>query len=477
MSVRKLYTIFFALGIFFIPFNQFEGLPFLGEYSDESATYFFLIGLVFLLIESFVIGKISIPYKNSLTLLLFLFIIWTAFSTLINIETVSTSYFKQTSGFNRYIRQSISLIISAVFFTIFFWNVIKNYAVFEIFKFIRKIILYSFLFVSVYGFIEIAIVFFGMGFLKPVLESFEYFPFVNTYYHEGGRIGISSVTFEIPSLGTYLITVFPWMVSYIYTEKKLYKYIPLLFILILLFFSDSRSALIVILSQIAVFTFLLILDSRYRKKTLKILRFGIALVVLATFVKSDQIIKTVEEKADRVDFVNNLTSSVSNQSRFGIQYATLQVFKENPIAGVGLGQVAYHNRYHYPYWATHNNWEFDLKYNNQTVKSFPPLYNLYTRILGELGIIGFLLFGGLIFLTLYYSFLLWKISNDRYRFVGMILLISFVGMSINWLQLDHFKQYGFWLSLVILIKCRTDFKNKKFYNEEAEPDSISNHFS
>lgn len=468
MSLRKIYTLLFVLGIFFIPFNQFEGLPFLGEYSDESATYFFLLGFVLLFIESSIKGKLDIPYKNSLSFLLICFILWTALSTLINFDTVSTNFFKQTSGINRYIRQSISLLISAVFFTILFWNVIRNYSVFEIFILIRKIILYSFLFVSIYGFIEIAIVFFGMGFLKPVLESFEIFPFVNTYFHEGERLGISSVTFEIPSLGTYLITVFPWMISYIFTENRIYKYIPLSFIIILLFFSDSRSALIVIFVQIVVLGMLLLLDNRYRKNTIKILQYGIVLLVLAALVKSDQILKTVEEKADRVDFVNNLTSSVSNQSRFGIQYATLQVFKENPIAGVGLGQVAYHNRYKYPFWATHNNWEFKLKYNNQTVKSFPPLYNLYTRILGELGIIGFFIFIGLLFLTLYYSFLLWKISNDKYRFVGVILLISFVGMSVNWLQLDHFKQYGFWLSLILLIKCRIDFKNKKFYDEKTE---------
>jgi len=460
ISLKNIYTLFFFLGIFFIPFNEFEGLSFLGEYSDESATYFFLGGFFILIIESLFKGKISIPYKNSLAFLLVGFIIWSGVSTLINFETVSTNYFKQTSGFNRYIRQTISLLIPSVIFTILFWNVIKNYSVQRIFLLIRKVFLFSFIFVSVYGFIEIAIVFFGMGFLRPVLESFDIFPFVNTNLNMGGRKGISSVTYEIPALGTYLITVLPWMVSYIFTEKKLYKFIPLSFILILLFFSDSRSALIVIFALLLALLALLILDVRYRAHTLKFLQYSAILVALAALVKSEEIIATIQEKADRIDFAKNLTENVSNKSRFGIQYATLEVFKENPITGVGLGQNSYHALHHYPYWATVNNYEFELIYKNQSVKSFPPNYNYYTRTLAELGIIGFLLFGSLLFLCFYYSFLIWKTSSNKYRFVGVILLLSFIGMAINWMQLDYFKQYGFWLSLILLIKCIYDFKRE-----------------
>ena len=461
MSIRKIYTVLFFLGLFFIPFNEFTGLFFLGEYSDESATYFFLVGFIFLMMESLLRGKISIPYKNSLALLLIGFITWASLSTLINFDTVSTNYFKQTSGFNRYIRQNFSLLISAVVFTLLFWNVIKNYSVYRIFILIRRVLLYSFIFVSVYGFIEIAIVFFGMGFLRPVLESFDIFPFVNTNFNVNAeRRGISSVTFEIPALGTYLITILPWMVSYIFTEKKIYRFLPLPIIMVLLFFSDSRSALIVILAQLFFLVFVLVLDVKYRANTLKVLRYGAALIAIVLLVKSEQIIKTVEERADRLNFSKNLTENVSNKSRFGMQYAALQVFKENPVTGVGLGQVAYHSRFHYPYWATQKNYEYKLYYKNQTLKSFPPNFNFYTRILAELGLVGILLLLSLFFLCIYYSILYWKYSSDKYRFIGVILLISFVGISINWMQLDYFRQYGFWLCLILLIKCRYDFKKK-----------------
>ncbi|MBA5629204.1 O-antigen ligase family protein [Moheibacter lacus] len=458
MSLRKIYTILFALGVFFIPFNEFEGMSFLGEYSDESATYFFLIGFVFVIIESGIKGKFSFPYRNSLSILLICFILWTVLSALINFETISTSYFKHTSGISRYIRQSISMLISAVIFTILFWNVIKNYSVMNIFLFIRKIFLFSFIFVSVYGFIEIAIVFFGMSFLIPVLESFDIFPFVNTSLSIGRRLGISSITFEIPALGTYLLTILPWMVSYIFTEKKVYKYIPLGVILVLLFFSDSRSALIIISVQLLVLLFLFIYDIRFRAGTIRILKYGVVLIFLLTLFKSEQIINTFYEKTDRINFSKNLTKNVSNKSRFGMQYAAIQVFKENPITGVGIGQLTYHSRDHYPYWATVNNYEYDLFYKNQNLKSFPPIYNFHIRVIAELGLIGIIIWLSLLFLTIYYSLLYWKFSSNQYRFIGVILLLSFIGLSINWLQVDHFKQYGFWLCLILLIKCRLDFR-------------------
>lgn len=459
VSLRKIYTLLFFLGLFFIPFNEFDGLEFLGEYSHEAATYFFLVGFMFLCVEFLFQGKVVFPYKSILIVLLFSFCVWTVISTLLNYETVSYNYFKQTSGFNRFIRQSFSLLFSAIVYTFLFWNVIKNYKVYDIFIRIRKVFLFSFLFVSLYGFIEILIVFFGMGSLRSVLDIFEYFPFVNNHIIPGGRKGISSVTFEIPALGTYLIMVFPWMVSYIFTEKRLYKFIPLIFLLILLFFSDSRSALIVIFLQLFALLVLLLLDVKYRKSTINVLKFGVVGVVLLLAVNSETVIEVVAEKADRVNFSKNLTENVSNKTRFGIQHATIQVFKENPIIGVGLGQSTYHSLPHYPYWSTVDNWEFELKYLDQTIKSFPPNYNIYTRLAAELGIIGLLLFVFLILGCFYYSFLVWKKSDDSYRFVGVILLLTFVGMAINWMQLDYFRQYGFWLGLMLLIKIGMDRKH------------------
>lgn len=459
VTLKHIYTFLFFVGLFFIPFNEFEGLSFLGEYQSEAATYFFLSGFLVCLADSFFKKRINFPAKNPLILLLSAFIIWTFLSTLINYPTVSESFFKATSGISRYIRQTISLLISAVCFTFLFWNVIKDYSLQDIVLKIRKVLLYSFIFVAVYGFIEIGIVYFGMGFLKPVLDAFEYFPFVTTDLNTGERIGISSVTFEIPALGNYLIFVTPWLVSYIFTHKSLFRFIPLLVSVILMLFSDARAAFVVILLQLICLIVILLLDERYRKNTLTGVKvFGIV-TVLAVALNTETIYKSVNEKLDKLNFSKNLTKNVSNQSRFGMQYAALKVFSENPMCGVGFGQGTYHMMHHYPYWSTANNWEFQYMYKNQQEKAFPPQFNMYTRLLAEVGIIGFILFSSLVILSIMYSILCWKSCKAENKYIGVILILSFIGLCVNWLQSDFFRHYGFWLCLMILVRWLYVYKN------------------
>ncbi len=466
ITLKHIYTFLFFIGLFFIPFNEFKGLSFLGEYQNEAATYFFLSGFLVCLADSLLKKRISFPAKHPLILILSAFILWTFLSTLINYPTVSESFFKSTSGVSRYIRQTISLLISAVCFTFLFWNVIKDYSLQDIVLKIRKVLLYSFIFVAVYGFIEIGIVYFGMGFLKPVLDAFEYFPFVTTDLNTGERIGISSVTFEIPALGNYLIFVTPWLVSYIFTHKSLLRFVPTLISVILMLFSDARAAFVVILLQLICLVVILLLDERYRKNTLAGIKIFSFVAVLAIALNTETIYKSVNEKLDKLNFSKNLTKNVSNQSRFGMQYAALQVFQENPVCGVGFGQGTYHMMHHYPYWSTSKNWEFELMYKNQKEKSFPPQYNMYTRLLAEVGIIGFLLFISLLILSIIFSFSYWKKSNPDTRYIYVVLLISLIGFSVNWLQSDFFRHYGFWLVLVLLIKALIDLNSKKINLQE-----------
>ncbi len=299
-----------------------------------------------------------------------------------------------------------------------------------------------------------------MGFLKPILYSFDYFPFVNTHISVGGRIGISSVSYEIPALGNHLIFVIPWMLSYILTEKSLLRFIPSLVVIILVLFSDARAAFVIVLFQVFCFVIMLLFDNRYRKPTLFSLKLVGVLASVILLLNSEKIYKSTSEKIDKLNFSKNLTKSVSNQSRFGMQYAALQVFKENPICGVGFGQGAYDMRNHYPYWATANNWEYRLLYKNQAEKSFPPQFNIYTRLLAEVGLVGTLLFLGLLFLCMYYSLIYWvKVKNNK-KYIGVILLLSFIGFSINWLQMDFFRQYGFWLCLILLVSTLNSFNSK-----------------
>jgi len=452
IELSKVYQYLFFLGLFFFSFNEYEGISFLGEFKTESGVLFLLLGFFVLLIEAFVIKKITIPYRSLLFQLLIGFIIWCLLTTILNISTVSSSYFKHTGGINRFLRQYFALCLSSVIFFLFYWNVLHKMKVHDILYNIRKVFLGSLIVAMVYGLLETMITVFGQSFLYPILKVLNYFPFIEVSLHTGGRI--SSIAYEPPFLAIYLITISGWMFSYILTEKSPLKFLPAGAVLFLTYFSGSRTGLIVVLIQVIIFGFFLYNDERFKSYIIKFIVGFTTIFCILLFFKGEKILKSLGEKADSLDFKKNLTKNVSNQSRFGMQYASIQTFLENPIIGVGFGQQTYHNRTHYPSWATRNNYEFELLYKNKKEKSFPPGYNIYTRLLAETGLIGITLFLMLLYLSINEIYFLMKKADNEQKIILIILLISLIGLYINWFQIDTFRMYGVWLSLAILIRIR-----------------------
>lgn len=449
LSLQKISKYLFLLGLFFIPFNSFEGVDSLGEFRNESAAYFFIIGFLLMLIIAVIRKQLYLPYMNILFQMLILFIAWCFLATVFNIPTVVENYFKHTGGINRFIRQYFSLIISSIFLFLFYWSVIRRMEAKQILLVVRKVFLLSLGFVSVYAVFEILISIFDRTEFISVLRLFNYFPFLEVVLHQDR---ISSVSYEPPFFAIYLITIAGWMFSYILTSSGVKRFLPMLLILILTFFSGSRTALVVVSFQLLIFFFFLLLHNKFRKYILLFLGGSIiVLTVLFTF-NSEKVMAAVIEKMDSLNFKENLTESVSNKSRLGIQVASLHVVKQHPIIGVGFGQQAYHNRFHYPHWATHNNYEFDLMYKNQDVLSFPPGYNIYIRILTETGIVGLSILLCLIISIFYIVYKLYMKTTAESKVLSLVLFISFSGMCLNWLQIDTFRLYSFWICLGILIR-------------------------
>jgi hypothetical protein len=385
--------------------------------------------------------------------ILIIFLAWCVVTTLLNLPTVIESYFKHTYGLNRFVRQYFALILSTIVFFTLYWNVIKNMPINDILFKIRKVFFLSLIVASVYGFFETLFTVFHIGPAFKVLNLLGYFPFLEPKVHEER---ISSIAYEPPFLAIYLITIAGWMFSYILTEKKIYRFVPTLAIIVLTYYSGSRTALLVIFIQLGVFLSYLYKSDKYRVY----LTYMAAVIMFATVallaINAEKVVKSVETKLESLNFKDNLTKNVSNKSRFGMQYASLHVFKENPIEGVGFGQQTYHSRHHYPGWATRENYEFKIWYKNPNEKSFPPGYNLYIRLLAETGLIGTGIFLALVYLVIKKSRILFRTRTGDEKMLSMILFISFVGFAINWFQIDTFRIYGFWLCLAILIKLNSN---------------------
>lgn len=453
VTLKNIYTLLFFLGVFFIPFNDFEGLSFLGEYKNEAATYFFLGGFFVVCIEALLKTKLYFPIGSIYVQLILLFILWTLVTFILNYSSISESYFKQTGGVNRFIRQFISLIFSTIIFSALFWNVVRKNDIKSLFYRIRRVMLWSLILVFFYGFIEALIVIFNIEQFIPLFYFLDIFPFINGHLHTGNRI--SSVSYNVPALGNYLITVAPWMFSYFITSKKWFQRLsPLLIILLLTFFSGSRTALINVTLQFLLIGLFLISQRKIRERLYVILKYISPLFIVFLFLNGGTFFSTIYQKLDSLNFSKNLTESVSNKTRFGMQYASLRVFQESPIVGVGLGQETYHKRKYYPIWATENNHEFSTVFENEAIPSFPPAYNIYTRLLAETGIIGTFIFLFFLFVSTYSAYYYFLRLNGDYKIIALVIFVSFVGLFVNWLQTDFFRQYGVWLCLMLLIRLK-----------------------
>jgi O-antigen ligase len=448
------------VGIFYIPFSSFKGPAFLGEYQREPAAIFMGLAFLCLALQASLTKKLNIPFRNLLFQALLVLMGWFVLTFFINIVDISQYYFKETSGIERFIRQFAVLIISGILFLITFYNVFRRYDNVRLFYKVRKVFFYSMIMVTSYGILEILIIRFNMVFFYNILWIYKWFPFTDVYLHFG-HDRISSVTYEAPALATYLLTVSGWMFSYIITEKGLKRFIPAIAVIVLALFSDSRAGLVIIGVQVLLFGFLLIKKKEHHSLFLKVIALSTVLVLAVGIFKGQEIADYITEKITSFG-VQDDDHSISNRSRFGIQYASYQVFKENPIVGVGYGMQAYEARDKYPNWATVGNWEFKLKYLNETFPSFPPGYNVYTRILAETGIIGMALFLAFLILLFAACLSILKKNDDRYL-LALVVLISLVGFCFNWLKMDTIRVFGFWVSFALLLKMTGSsvFKPKK----------------
>jgi O-antigen ligase len=454
--IKKGYQVFLIWGIFFLPFNSQipDWFGFLGEYSRDSSPIFFLVAFILLIIYSVFQGNIYIPLKSTIYALFLFFIILLCLSTLLNIFNILEYYFKQTTGIQRFIRQLLSVVIVGVAFFLVFVNVCRDYGVKVFFLKIRKLFFISFILVFVCGILEYVIISYNIKSLIPIFEIFNNLPFVElnlNYTLER----VSSLTYEPPALGSYLMTISGFMFSYIITGKKAVRFIPFFLVIILSLLSKSRTALVVIILQSIVGFYLSYkMFPSFRRFFVKAALLGSVLSLFAIVIFWRPISEGVTERIESLDITkveyNSKDNSISNKSRLGIQYAMFKVYKEYPIFGTGWGQQAFESRFHYPRWATDRNYEFSTKYLNENIKSFPPGFNMYLRILTETGIIGFLVFILFLYLIVKETIFLYKTSVEH-RFITVALLIAFTGSIINWLQIDSFGVYGFWLGLAILI--------------------------
>lgn len=141
-------------------------------------------------------------------------------------------------------------------------------------------------------------------------------------------------------------------------------------------------------------------------------RFGCVVAVLATLGGIVWGFSTQPQYVARFESITNTTTDSSNLGRFDVWTSSINMFKDHPVTGVGIGQ-----------WRTIYEASYRLPTENQHLYH---AHNNFIQLLGEvglLGLLGVLIFYGSIIVD---NFVVWFKKRDPYSLCAMIAVICYV---------------------------------------------------
>jgi O-antigen ligase len=215
--------------------------------------------------------------------------------------------------------------------------------------------------------------------------------------------------------------------------------------------SGSRTFLLIFLFQLALAIFLIIRNSH--------LKFRILSVTVGIFFLSATIFGgNYEYYLSQISSIFDIENSYSTMTRLGIAYAAFNMFIDNWISGVGIGQFTYHFAKYVPDWALFS--PEVQAYISGDIEHRINAFNLFLRVGSEMGFIAFFSFVYFIFKLLKSAlFLIENNKNEKLWSIG--ILISSIGGLSYWMQQDLFSyQPGiFSIALILYLTENTNTEN------------------
>jgi hypothetical protein len=292
---------------------------------------------------------------------------------------------------------------------------------------------------------------------------------------------VSGMAFEPAWLAGQIVTIYlPWLFATLLTRvrvtrSKWFELVMLLFAGLLLLTTVSRGGLFTAGAALLL-TFLLAgraevhsmwnwFRNGFKSRRGMILRIGIMAMVVGAFVgailflaQRNYIARMFNTSADSLEefIIENYAGS-----RVAYTYSALEVYKESPLAGVGLGASGFYMYDHLPDWSMTTLTEIaEMLAPNSRV--YPNPKNMYARLLAETGLIGFALF--IIYLFSVLADALRALQGDTpfSRYLGMAALYSWFAILIYNATQDSFATPNIWINFGILAGMTAVAKNKGF---------------
>lgn len=478
-NFNKVLLVLFLISIVLIPFDS---LPYmkgvLGELGVRGPVYTFIP--IFIVIFIYFIYKKKIYFKWNLEkVLLVIFITWTAISASININTIIHNEFKERNGLEKLILQIMVLAFMVlIMYATEYIVSLNNISL----KTIRKYILISFIFVSLYSFLEILQVY-GILNVENILRKISYYIH---YLNRGNLYGdrIRSITGEASFLGMYVAFAYPWVVSYILTEKRYTKKIlygiVVLYMLLLVYLTKSRVAYAVTMGEMVLILFgILLFDRKKLNKVLIVIITICSMLSINSFNTLNSYIMSIRQQqgsTDEViddgynidmsvgDVVQSLNSKTnhSNIARLGLQKSAINMGMDNPIIGIGLGQFGFYAD-QYIEEDARISFEIQRWTNPEEVDFWPPAFALIPRIVAEQGFVGAAIFIAFLLVTMIKFFVKYVKANENT--MEILTMVSLIGVIVSTFNADTYGLPQLWILLGIIIYL-SNKKEKNIYYEE-----------
>jgi hypothetical protein len=257
---------------------------------------------------------------------------------------------------------------------------------------------------------------------------------------------IQSVTYEASNFGMFAIFTLPWLWAFANQRSSTLRRIAcwaLFLNLLALSFLSGRTSLVGVLPIVLLIPYLRLLLIA-RRGAFR----GMYYVLMASYLLLSMApLFAIALFQDEIAAAAIASDNLSNVSRFGTMAIQINEFLRNPILGIGMGQYPFQVAQLIPSWA--NTWEFQ-KWITDPDASFFPSFSLYSRIVAELGAVGYAIW--LFFCTL----LLGKVAASAHRFylrhgafpyIGAAILCGFFGLQFSGWVIASYKIPYIWLVL------------------------------
>lgn len=453
-----------CLSIMILPLNfvpWFSNI--LGELGEKGSLYPFYLMIILMFFLTLQTKKLYIIKDKTIQLLITFYII-TFTSIIFNIVNILNNVFKGRTGVEKLTTQSTILLLMIVVFYISYYTLLTNKIGF---KKIRKLVLVSFIICGIYSLTEI-LTLSGLIDFSNIIKSVSNI----VHLYNRGEVytrGIRSLSGEASAFGLYLSFALPWIFSYIFTERKSYKYMLIfIYLFILAMLTKSRFTLVVINLQIVVFLYLYIIKMKTNRnkgsvaiKCSTVILIGIVTVGgVYSSIGKDQFGFSVEKFSIK-NVLESLTDdkNYSNIARFGMMKSALKMGIENPILGVGLGQFGFYaNEY-----VDNKSRESSeiVRWLDDNQDRWPPTFSIYLRILAEQGILALITWIYLWVSITKRVYKKWKNMQDDYE--GICIIVTILGMLISSFNMDTYAYIPYWLiislSIIYLKSDKLKYKN------------------